>query len=258
MINYMKSEWYRIANSKEIYILTGVLSGLTILLNLMLYISNRKIENFRYGTVSFSLSFLVAQLIFILVAGMAVVGILFSGEKRNGILKNAIAYGISREKIFLGKCVTGTVSAICSMIVILTAYIGSAVLLLDRGVVEEPVKMLLEGIIAVLVMAVAAVILAVAFFGYFEKDVLAIGAWFVIIYAIPWICSLAGLKFDLFRRIAEWMPYNYLQMEVIANMSGWKCLWETPEGLGKCLISGTAGVVIFMFTGIVLCRKRDV
>ena len=258
MVNYMKSEWYRIWHTKEVYITTGVLAGLAFLMNLVLFISNRKIENFQYGTVSFSLSFLISGMMVLLVAGMGMAFTLFSGELRNGILKNAIANGISREKIFLGKCVIAAVTATFSLVVVLGVYIGSAVLLLDNGIVDESVQIVLKGVAGIFFMAIASLILTIAFNSYFEREIIAGLAWYVIIFVIPGICDLLGRKIALLKSIAEWMPYNYLGNEVVANMSGWECLWETPEGLAKCLISGVIGIVIFLFSGIVLCRKRDV
>ena len=258
MVNYMKSEWYRITHTKDIYVTTGILAGLTLFINLMLYITDHKSENFRYGTVSFSLSLLISGMYVIVMAAMGLALALFAGNWKNGILKNAVAGGISREKIFLGKCVVGTVAAFFSMVVILAVYIGSAVLLLDNGVVDEAVGIALRGVGSTLLMAIASLILTIVLNSCLEREGSALLAWCTIMNLVPEICNLLGTKIVLFKRIAGWMPNNYLSDEVVANMSGWQCLWETPEGLAKCLISGVLGIVIFLISGIVLCRKKDV
>ena len=37
MRNYIKSEWYRVTHTSTIYVFTGVLAGLALLLNLVLW-----------------------------------------------------------------------------------------------------------------------------------------------------------------------------------------------------------------------------
>ena len=258
MVNYMKSEWYRITHTKDIYVVTGALAGLTLFMNLVLFISRQKLEDFKYGTTSFSLSCLISGMYILLLAGMGVAYVLFAGDLRKGIVKNAIADGISREKIFLGKCVIGTVAAVCSMVVVLSVYIGSAGLLLDNGIVHESVQIALRSVGSILFMAIASLILMIVLISYFEREGMAVLVWWIIMSMIPTICDLVGRRIDFFKNISKWMPYVYLSDEVTANMSGWQCLWETPEGVAKCMISGALGIVIFLISGIVLCRKKDV
>ncbi|MBQ6889235.1 MAG: ABC transporter permease subunit [Lachnospiraceae bacterium] len=257
MLNYMKSEWYRIVHTKEIYVVTGALAGLTLLMNLVLFLSNRELENFRYGTVSFSLSFLISGMSVLMIAAAGMAIMLFAGDWRYGILKNAVAEGISREKIFLGKCVIGTIVSICSMVVVLTVYIGSAYLLLDAGSVDGTLPIVVKGVMSTLLVSIASFIFTIVLSSYFEKEYMTLLGWTIVMNLIPSILNLVGRKISILKRIASWMPNVYLKDEVFANMKGWQCLWETPEGFAKCLISGILGIVIFLTIGIVLCRKKD-
>lgn len=256
MLNYCKSEWYRIWHTSEIYVITICMAVLVFLMNLVLWIAGGRIEGFRYATVSFSLSNLITSMSLFMVAGAMVAGILFSGEKRYGILKNAIANGISREGIFCGKCIVSTLAALCSMAVIMASYLGSACLLLD-GAPEPALGVCIRGVLAVLPCAIAALILAVFFFHFCEKEITAVIGWFLIMWAIPMVLYYAGFKIDILRRAAAWMPWNYLQYEVTVTMSELQCLWDTPQGLFKCLVSGLLGIVIFTGGSIMLLRKRE-
>lgn len=61
MLNYIKSEWYKTVHSKGVYLAGGVMCGLVLLMNLILWGSNHFISNFPYGTFRFSLNTLTAQ-----------------------------------------------------------------------------------------------------------------------------------------------------------------------------------------------------
>jgi len=258
MFNYIKSEWYRITHSATMYVFTGIMAGLALLLNIALYVLDKYDAGFPYGTSAFSLSNLASGMVLLFFVGVIIVSLLFSGEKKNGTLKNSIAFGISREEIFVGKCIVSAAISICSLVVILIVYMGSAVLLLEPGVEPDALLITLKGVACVLIMAVASEILIIAFTSFFEKEMLALIMWYLIMVFLPQICSLIGLKSEIFRRIAAWMPYNYLSSEVIVNMSGWSCMWETSGGMAKCLISGIIGLIVFLLFGLGICKKQEV
>lgn len=258
MLNYMKSEWYRVTHSSTMYVFTGILAGLALLFHIILFLLNKYDAGFPYGTAAFSMSNIAAMMPLMFFVGVIIVSLLFAGEKKNGVLKNTIAFGISREEIFAGKCIVSAAISVCSLIAILAVYIGSAVFLLEPGIESNAVPITLKGVACVLAMAVASEILAIVLLTSFEKDIVAYIVWYLIMTVIPQVCSIIGLKSDLFRSIAAWMPYNYLSHEVIVNMSGWSCLWETPEGMAKCLISGVIGLAVFLLLGLGICKKQEV
>ena len=53
MMNYMKSECYRTLNTRTFYLVTLVLGGLVLLMNLIYFVSGRSIPDFRYDTFRF-------------------------------------------------------------------------------------------------------------------------------------------------------------------------------------------------------------
>ena len=258
MRNYIKSEWYRVTHTATIYVFTGVLSGLTFLMNLALWFLDKVDPTFPYGTVAFSLSNLVCLLEVLLFVGVILVDLLFVGDKKNGSLKNSIAFGISRTDIFMGKCVVGAFVSLISLVVILAVYLGSAKLLLTPGVEPDAVRITLQGVACMLPIAVASEILVLAMCNLFEKELVASIAWYAVMVGIPQICFVFGLKFDSVAKIAAWMPHNYLSSEVVVNMSGWSCLWQTPAGVAKCLISGFIGFIVFLAFGLLVSKKQEV
>ena len=256
MLNYMRSEWYRIFHTKALWVLTGVLAGLLLAMNAVLYLMGRGDPRFPYSTIRFSLSPLLSNMLMMGCSGLALASILFSDKSQGGIMKNAVAYGISRTRIFAGKCILSSAAAFLSMLVILAVYVGSALWLLD-GEWEPYVQILIRGVLANLPFAVACVILFVAFQQFLGREILAILPWLGIVYVLPLICLYAGFQFEPLGKIAEWLPYNYLQLEVQVNMSQYECLWMNSQGMLKCLVSGFAGIGFFLILGVCLNHRKE-
>lgn len=257
MLNYMKSECYRVIHGKELYVLTGALSGLTVLMNVILYLFNRFVFDFPYGSIRYSLNILSSSMTTLLLGGLLVTSFMFSEEHKNGTLKNAVSFGISRGQFFTAKCIVCSAASLACMAVVLTVYYGSAYLLLDDpGGITVMVR--LRGVAANLPMAFAAVILTVALMCMIKKEILMTICWMAVIWLIPTICFFAGFKIEWLNRAAEWMPWNYLKYETAVNMTQYECLWDTPEGLAKCLIAGAIGIAVFYVAGYVAFRKRDI
>ena len=103
----------------------------------------------------------------------------------------------------------------------------------------------------------ACVILFVAFQQFLGREILAILSWLGIVYVLPLICLYAGFQFEPLGKIAEWLPYNYLQLEVQVNMSQYECLWMNSQGMLKCLVSGFAGIGFFLILGVCLNHRKE-
>lgn len=103
MANYLRSEWYRILHDRGIYLFTGVLCAIVLAANVILW-AMAHTPDFPYATVRFSLSNLISMMgLLFLMAGL-LVWVLFGDDRANGTLKNALAYGLSRRGLFVGKC----------------------------------------------------------------------------------------------------------------------------------------------------------
>ncbi len=256
MMNYMRSEWYRITHTKDIYVFTGIMAAGVLLLNVGQYVCSAVIPDFRYSSVKFALSFLTGGMGALFLTGMILAMVLFSADQKNGIAKNAVAYGISREKLFIGKCIVSFAAALISMMILLVLYIGTAVLLLE-GPAQPYVGLLLEGVLCNLPAAAAFMILAVALGQFFEKDSVAIVLWVAVYYFIPVATFMLGLEIPALEKVAKWMPCYYLNFEVVAGMSGYDCLWSEPAGAARCIIAGVIGIIVFLTAGILMNRRKE-
>jgi len=237
--------------------MTAVLCGFALFLNIILFVFGNEDSEFRYATTWFSLSNLTANLDFILVCALVIVALLFSGEKKNGTLKNSLAYGVSRNDMFVGKCIVCSIAGMLSMIVILVVYIASSYLLLDNTSIL-PMQILLKGICFTIPSAIASIVLAVTLFSICDSEITAIIWWLGIMYLVPTIFYYIGFRVELFSLISEWMPENFLSKEVAINLSGYDCLWDTSYGAIRCLVSGIAGILVFGVIGMTKFNKKDI
>lgn len=256
MLNYIRSEYYKATRGKGVCMAIAVLSGLVLFMNVGLALAQRYLPHFSYGTFRFSLNNFTSMIYIMLIMGAVISGCLFLDDRRNGVMKNAVAYGISREKIFLGKCIVAFCFTFLILCVVTAVYIGSAYLLLDNPE-WLPVREMLMGIAASLPSAAGALILMILLGSIYEKELTAAIWWAVIYYVIPMVCSILGLRLAFFAKISSWMPYTFLNSEAIVTLADYECLWDTPEGFARCMISGLAGIVIFTVFGIWRFRKQE-
>lgn len=256
MMNYIKSEFYRIFHGREIYRFIITLALLAFSFNAVLAWF-RRMDDFPYGITSHSYSNLVASPLIFGLMGAIVGMILYEGNRRNGNLKNTVAFGISRTKIFISECIVTTIISLISMVIILAVYIGSAVMLLEQA---GPVELndLLTEVPAVFLIAVACLISGIVCIEVFGKSSTGIIIWTVIWFIFPKIFFYLGLRVDVLYDIAMWMPSNFFGMSgMTVNMSRCITAWETVGGMIKCLISGVVGTIVSLAAGILLLRKRE-
>lgn len=255
MLNYVKSEIYRITHSWGIYVLALCFGAVPLFFNLMLYGFERFTPDFPYATTSFSYSNIVANPMIFCLAALCLVFVLYEGNKKNGNLKNVVAFGISREKIFVGEFMVCLIASVFVLVITATVYILSASLLLKKeGAVE--VTDFINEILSVSPVAVFALLLAIFAVLLFEKSFTGFIFWYGILFLIPQILFYMGFKVKPIQEIAMWMPRNFFgTMEV--NQQVCAPIWDTAKGLATCFISGIAGMAVFGILGVTVLRKKE-
>lgn len=257
MQNYLKSEWYRVVRSRELYLLIGILCALAVAMNVLLFTMSLSDSEFPYATVWFSLSNLTANLPNLFIGAGLVVALLFADNKRNGVYKNALTQGISRLQLFFGKTLVCVIAGIVCTVIILLVYSASAVLLLS-GPAVEPIQYMLEGVGAALPSTIAVIVLAVAGFTVFNNTTATIVFWIAIVFALPLILGQIAPRVEPVAALASWIPTLFFGNEVHINLSGQhEFLWNTPYGLMKCMVAGFAGLLVFAGFGAWRARKME-
>lgn len=190
--------------------------------------------------------------------GAAIACFLYEGNRRNGALKNAVAGGISRPRIFTGSCIVSITVCTFIMLFVLTVWIASAELLLEK---KDPVRLydLLAKIPAVYLICSACIISALLFLECFEKNITGILMWCAVWLLIPRILLYAGMHYKFVYNIAMWLPQNFFLMINGYFVNTGECItaWDTAGGMARCISSGAIGILIFTLSGITILRRRD-
>lgn len=259
MLNYMKSELYRVWRIKTVLTMGGAFAAVVFAMNLVLFLM-KDMEHFRYGITSFSFSMIVSQPMLYCYVAADVVACLYEGDRRNGTERNSIACGMSRMEIFVGKCLVSLLTALAILVIVLPVYIGSAVALLNPAGPTTVADMLME-LPAAAPAGIASIILAVLLLEVFEKPLVSILTWIGIMVALPKVfllsAMLLGSRGGFLMDIAMWMPQNFFMgMEV--TMSRCAPIWDTAEGMWKCAAAGMAGIVLFSGAAVWLLGKKEI
>ena len=73
MLNYIKSECYRVMHSRSTYVMTGIMAVLPVLFHIILYVTgvaSSTTQDFPYDITSFSFSFLAGSPMLFTYAGL--------------------------------------------------------------------------------------------------------------------------------------------------------------------------------------------
>ncbi len=252
MRNYIKSECYRVTHTKEFYLFTGILAALAFLFQCALFHFKS-----RYTTTAFSYSNLVANPMIFSAFGVLLAYCLYEDSHKNGTLKNTVASGISRPKIFVGKCIVSTASATFSMILTVTVWILSAELLLPRTGAVTYQDLLMEALMVYLI-SVANLICGIVCMEIFKNNIVGIIVWALIWFALPKMFLCLAMWYYIFHPVAMWFPNNFFGVNGLhVNMMECVTIWDTAQGIARCIISGLIGIAVFLSAGVLAVRKKD-
>lgn len=257
MLNYMKSDLYRIIRERTIYIYTIAFAGIVLAAALVLAGVSKAGAEFPYANTRFL--FLNIQS----ACGVPIFALYFlentiiGEEIRNKTLKNSISYGISRAKIFWGKLFISIAVMISIALIVIGCSVGSGYIFLkDSG------AWYLESLMKVLIGYLPLALFALALFQVLMllcESINASVSLFVVVYVvIPLISRWIGLRYELFAKIYRYSPYGLLsEMKMMEDgrvlMGG-----NTPEGMMTCWIVGIGLTVITLLIGYILFQKKEI
>lgn len=260
MLNYIKSELYRISHSKSIYILCGVCTGLLLAMNLLLHLIWRDEHTFMYATTAFVFNFASTSINVVFILTIVMGCIVFGDEYKNRTLGNSIAFGSSTIKIYLGKVIVSLIVAFLALTVVLAIFIGSSYLLLeDSGI--EMLREFLGTYLANSPILVAGLLAALTLCFLFKSEAAASWSWLIIFEGVPMVCLFLGLKFSFFAELYHWLASNVIgstQNIVGAEDFDVHWLWQIPEGLCRTLLVGFLGTLVFLAIGIAGIRRKEI
>lgn len=137
MINYLKSENYRLLNKKSLYITSVICLLLITAAAIVLYYSQQYDVNFPYGTSEFFYATAISSGSMIIIVGL-LYNLALTG-KDTALIKQSVSFGISRNVIFWSKLIL-TLSyflLVCITSLLLMIVLGENLLISDSESVRN-------------------------------------------------------------------------------------------------------------------------
>lgn len=259
MMNYIKSELYRVKHSKGIYMIMGICGGLLLAMNLLLYFVGRGTPIFDYNTTQFSFSMVEGSMtiVFILTACMGCM--IFADEYKNKTIMNSIAYGYSKTSIYIGKIIVGIIVSITALAIVLGLFIASSCLLLKNiGSEGELILDIIKqyGVYApILITGLLAAITLSFLLGNLNGVT---WSWMALFIGVPIASNLLSMKFPFFGELSNWLVFNLAGEGTITETQGRIMIWRTEEGLTRCILAGLMGIAVFLIIGLIGVRKKEI
>ncbi len=258
MINYIKSELYRILHSKGAYIFIGICSALLIAANIVLAVCKLAEPSFPYATTVFSTGTVMSSMTFVYILCITVAALVFGNEHTNHTMKNTVSYGITRGTLYFGKLIVQIIYAIVAFTIIIGAHLASAYLLLENSPVNEIIGLLRLSLVCLplLLFALAA---TNCFYFIIEGTGLANTLIIGLLMGLPIASSFLGMKFKLFRDLNIVLPWNLINKIGIEGASLKIVLpWEGNTGYYNYWIYGMVQFLLITIIGYVVFRKKEI
>lgn len=258
MSNYLKSELYRILHCKFTYVFIAISSVLLLSSSVLLAIVKHVDDSFPYAITDFAFGIVNSNLLIVYLLCIIVSNMIFGNEHYNHTFKNTVSYGIPRGKIYIGKFLIESIYALVALMIILGIHILGAFLLLENTGTES-LRILLRSYFACIPFFLSALALTHCFGFIMESVGNAIATAVGIMIALPMVCNILAMKFELFRKIAGVLPWNLMgggsYDEVNQVM---RFYWSTGEGFRNCWIYGILQMLLYLIIGYIAFRKKEI
>lgn len=256
MMNYLKSEMYRVVRSKGIYLLIGGCAALVLAMNLVLWYFGHYTKNFPYANTGFAFSMLITGMQVPLCLTSCISSFVFADEYKNKTFSNCVSFGYSEKTLFFGKLIVTMIVSLIGLLVVEGIFIGSGYLLLEDSGTQELVR-LLRATVACLPLFMAGVSGALALTFIFKNETNAVWCWVGIFVGISFVASLLGMKLEIFQNLEEWLAFNIVGNVQVNEATGdWYMLWDSNKGFLQTTLAGILGTQVFVVAGVLGVRKR--
>ncbi len=259
MTNCIKSEFYRIFHKKSVWRMTGACLAAVLLVNAALWgmnlLEGKMGGDFPWATTRFAFSLLEGYMNIPLFLSAVMGGLITGDELKHRTVNNSVAFGLSRDKIYLSRIPAGLAASAFCLLVTEAGYIGSGYLLLEDSGAEYTLS-LLKGTAACVPAWIAGMTAVMSLYYLTGSRSAGIWSWLLIMVAVPAAVGLLGLKFAFCERLSSWLLYT---MVSYCALDGDRLLynWSTGAGVLKCMTAGFIGILVFMALGIVAIRRRE-
>lgn len=263
MLNYLRSEFYKVFRRKYTWITLIVLLALESVLVWGFGFINANGSHVDVAEAAYSMWTLLSMgCFFPLLTGDMV----FANQYKNGTLKNEVAYGIPRGRVYFGKYLAQLAVSVLFCAVMVLFYLGASYVFLYRDPAEDAWVWANTGYYLLVCLAVwigiQATCCACSFLlhGELSSSLFAVTLFFV----LPQLLSVAGFVLcaqpdpgvraagELCYRIYAYTPVNFLNGATMTT-SAWD--WTT---VGRACMIGGFWLTVPTALGLWGFRKREI
>jgi ABC-2 type transport system permease protein len=241
MCRLIRSDLYRLFRRPYLFVLTGFLSVLAILFNLMFSVDTSVQRSFQ-----FSLNYLK----FLPLFEVMIVDIVMAEENKFSTLKNTVSAGFGRRHVYTGKLITSIILTLfCDGITFLFYLCSAFFRLYARNDMTSAFMADYTLKIAVaLLLILSAMFVAMVFAVAFQKNAVYIFSFIGFILILPLVFEGFGIQMDAFRVLYEITIFG--QAESLYNI-------KTAQLYIPVLVA-ILHIAIFSIFGIRLFRRQEI
>lgn len=253
MLNYLKSEFYRGFKNRYLKITVGVFALLEALLVGILYYFVNHTEGFPYGNTKFALSNIYMQMPVLTVVIVFLAYLIDDNEFKNRTIKQSIAFGISRVRIFLGKFIVQAILCCIIYTILVTFFAALSFLALPHSNVGE-FSALVRVSVGGLTCLLASLAIAYYFVMNFKSQNIGMTLAMAILFILPVIVNYLGRKVELVNEFAKYMPYNILNYDsILVSGNG-----DFSAVYGEPLLIGLVWLIAAIVLGLVHFKRKEI
>ncbi|MEG0961260.1 MAG: hypothetical protein RR139_05100 [Lachnospiraceae bacterium] len=256
MLNYIKSECYRIFHGKEFYCLFAILTALITAMNVITYWFG-KLPGFTYANTRFVYSTIDTSMHTFIYIIIVICSVMDGSSMHN--LKNSAASGISRKTIYIGRLITQSIICIGMYVILMGFYFLLGKLLMENSGIIAAENFIRSAWVCIpMFLGVIAVYQCCVFLN--KNTVSAMVIFITVLVAVPALLRMLGMKFIGIKRVSDLLIYNLLRVEFVETAAGYQrnYTWDTTEGIWKCIMIGIITVVLFTMIGIKYFQKKEI
>lgn len=241
MLNLIKADLYKTFHRMYLYVLMAVMSGLAILFNVVVALNGAsRAEGF--GSI---LSLLVIPLLIMAVFA----DIITSEENKEHTLKNTVAFGVSRSKLYLARNVSSILVAALAAAVTLISFFGSGFLLLRQGNGPSvlPEHFALKIAVAFLIY-LTGVVIATFLATVVKKNTMFAFSYYMVLFVPVLLCQLLSYASRIFISAGDVMLLSRINMLAQA----------TPAEMMTTVWIALIHIAVFVALGLMLFKKQEI
>lgn len=247
MLNYIKSEGFRLSKTRSTYLIGLVILIAPLFAVAASYFYGTVDAHFLYNNTAFFFRFTRLALGSIPLFIPFIANTIFANVQRYGTFKNDISYGISRKTIYFSKFIVTSVVSFMIGLLVIAIFTGSILLLLTQnGNVEGPnfakavfaaIPLLLSCLAVNNMMVFASAKIENSYLGYF-----------LIIVIIPTLLGYLAKLLPLINNLSNLFVY----VRINDNY------WQQPQDILINWLYFAAYFIISSFIGLQLFSKQEI